>query len=118
VAHYAVADPNRQAPQPHSGPRAVRLHPLGSRGLVTSGGLRLGNALPSVVADPSFEVDSSISKSFRSIGATARSLRPLTTSPVPTVCTQNGFCPSVATMTLASTAPRVAAVSRLARGLV
>jgi hypothetical protein len=35
VAHYAVADPNRQAPQPHSGPRAVRLHPLGSRGLET-----------------------------------------------------------------------------------
>ena len=35
VTHYAVADPNRQAPQPHSGPRAVRLHPLGSRGLET-----------------------------------------------------------------------------------
>jgi hypothetical protein len=27
---------------------------------VTSGGSRLGNALPSVVADPSFEVDSPI----------------------------------------------------------
>ena len=26
VAHYAVVDPNRQAP-----PRAVRLHPLGGR---------------------------------------------------------------------------------------
>ena len=35
MAHYAVADPNRQAPQPHSGPRAVRLHPLGGRGLET-----------------------------------------------------------------------------------
>ncbi len=31
VAHRAVADPNRQAPQPHAGSRAVRLHPLGGR---------------------------------------------------------------------------------------
>ncbi len=31
VAHRAVADPNRQSPQPHAGPRAVRLHPLGGR---------------------------------------------------------------------------------------
>jgi hypothetical protein len=56
---------------------------------------------------PSFEVDSSISESFRSIGATARSLGAPTTSAVPTFCIQNGFCPSVATITLApSTAPR------------
>jgi hypothetical protein len=31
MAHYAVADPNRQAPQPHAGPCAMRLHPLGGR---------------------------------------------------------------------------------------
>ncbi len=31
MAHLAVADPNRQAPQPHAGPCAVRLHPLGGR---------------------------------------------------------------------------------------
>jgi len=31
TAHFAVADPNRQAPQPHAGPCAVRLHPLGGR---------------------------------------------------------------------------------------
>jgi hypothetical protein len=37
--------------------------------------------------------------------ATARSLRPPTTSPVPIVCTQNGFCPGVATMTLAAKIP-------------
>jgi hypothetical protein len=35
MAHRAVADPNREAPQPRSGPRAVRLHPLGSRRLET-----------------------------------------------------------------------------------
>ena len=28
MAHIAVADPNRQAPQPHAGPCAVVLHPL------------------------------------------------------------------------------------------
>ncbi len=31
MAHLAVADPNRQAPQPHAGLCAVRLHPLGGR---------------------------------------------------------------------------------------
>ena len=31
MAHRAVADPNRQAPQPHTGPRAVRLHAAGGR---------------------------------------------------------------------------------------
>ena len=31
TAHLAVANPNRQAPQPHPGPCAVRLHPLGGR---------------------------------------------------------------------------------------
>jgi len=31
TAHLAVADPNRQAPQPHPGSCAVRLHPLGDR---------------------------------------------------------------------------------------
>jgi hypothetical protein len=31
VAHYAVADPNREAPQPHAPPPTVCLHPLGSR---------------------------------------------------------------------------------------
>jgi hypothetical protein len=31
VAHYAVADANRQAPEPHSGPRAVCLDALGRR---------------------------------------------------------------------------------------
>jgi hypothetical protein len=35
MADGAVTDPNRQAPQPHSGPRAVRLHALGSRRLET-----------------------------------------------------------------------------------
>ncbi len=35
VAHYAVADPNRQAPQPHAGPRAVCLDALGRRRLDT-----------------------------------------------------------------------------------
>jgi len=41
TAYLVVADPNRQAPQPHAGPCAVRLHPLGGRRLesVTSGGL-------------------------------------------------------------------------------
>jgi hypothetical protein len=62
MAHRAVVNPNRQAPQPHSGPRAVRLHPLRSRRLETRyiWWVAIGNALPSVVADPSFEVDSSI----------------------------------------------------------
>ena len=51
MAHLAVADPNRQAPQPHAGPRAVRLHPLGGRRLqrVTFGESFLGNAFPPVV---------------------------------------------------------------------
>ena len=31
TAHLVVADPNRQAPQPHAGPCAVRLQPLGGR---------------------------------------------------------------------------------------
>ena len=45
-------------------------------------------------------------KSFRSTATTSRSSRPPRTSPVPTVCIQNAFCPSVATVTLApSTAP-------------
>jgi hypothetical protein len=35
MAHRAVTDPNRQAPQPHSGARAVRLDALGSRRLDT-----------------------------------------------------------------------------------
>jgi hypothetical protein len=62
MAHRAVVNPNRQAPQPQARPRPVRLHPLGSRRLETRyiGGSRLGNALPSVVAHPLFEVDSSI----------------------------------------------------------
>jgi hypothetical protein len=35
MADRAVADPNRQAPQPHAPPPAVCLHPLGSRRLET-----------------------------------------------------------------------------------
>jgi hypothetical protein len=35
MAHRAVADPNRQAPQPQAPPPAVCLHPLGSRRLET-----------------------------------------------------------------------------------
>ena len=35
MAHLAVADPNRQAPQPQAPPPTVCLHPLGSRGLET-----------------------------------------------------------------------------------
>jgi hypothetical protein len=35
MAHYAVADPNREAPQPHAGPRAVSLDALGRRRLET-----------------------------------------------------------------------------------
>ena len=35
MAHLAVADPNRQAPQPHAGSRAVRLDALGGRRLET-----------------------------------------------------------------------------------
>ena len=35
TAHLAVADPNRQASQPHPGPRAVRLDALGDRRLET-----------------------------------------------------------------------------------
>jgi hypothetical protein len=31
MAHLAVPDPNRQAPQPHAHPWAVRLHPLSGR---------------------------------------------------------------------------------------
>jgi hypothetical protein len=31
MTHLTVAYPNGQAPQPHAGPRAVRLHPLGAR---------------------------------------------------------------------------------------
>ena len=31
MAHLVVADPNRQAPQPHAGSRAVRLHAPGGR---------------------------------------------------------------------------------------
>jgi hypothetical protein len=35
MAHRAVADSNRQAPQPHTGPRAMRLEALGGRRLET-----------------------------------------------------------------------------------
>jgi hypothetical protein len=60
MAHYAVADPNREAPQPHAARARCACTRLAAADLkrVTSGGSRLGNAMASVVADPSFEVDS------------------------------------------------------------
>ena len=56
---------------------------------------------------------------------TSRSLRPPTTYPVPTVCIQNGFCPSVATVTrhnppanTCSTRERIFDFALLARRIV
>jgi len=107
TAHLAVADPNRQAPQPHAGPCAVRLHPLGGRRPETRyicWVIFWQRVFPlSMSSGP----QPASANSFQSITTTSRSSRPPTTSPVPTVCIQNGFCPSVATVTLApSTAPR------------
>jgi hypothetical protein len=62
ISASRFADPDREAPRPHAGPRAVRPHASAAADLkrVTSGGSRSGNALPSVVADPWFEGDSAI----------------------------------------------------------
>ena len=59
MAHRAVVNPNRQAPQPQAPPPTVCLHPLRSRRLDTRyiGWIAIRQRVASVVADPSFEVE-------------------------------------------------------------
>ena len=109
TAHLAVADPNCEAPQPHPARARCGCTRLAAADLkrVTSGGSSLGNGFRRSLRRPSFDVVPAPRNNLQSITTTSRSSRPPTTSPVPTVCIQNTFCPSVATVTLAaSTAPR------------
>jgi hypothetical protein len=58
MAYQGLVDPNRHAPQPQALPPPVRLHPIGGRRPETQYvWSRLGDAVPSVVADPSVEAD-------------------------------------------------------------